>query len=81
MLLHLTAVKLLVFQITFKGRLPTRSSEGSVDVGLNTISQVSHYILSGQGASFLRFWSENPLLSGTLHTRDTNVSNNEVNSL
>ena len=31
-----------VFQITFKGRVSTRSSEGSIDVGLPISSQVYH---------------------------------------
>ena len=42
-----------VFQITFNGRVSTRSFEGSIDVSLPTSSQV--YNLSGQVASFLGF--------------------------
>ena len=33
---------LAVFQITFKGRVPTRNFERSVDVGFPTPSQVYH---------------------------------------
>ena len=48
-----------VFQIIFKGRMPTRRFEGSIDVHLPTSSQVHYLFLSG-------FRPETPLLSETL---------------
>ena len=38
-----------VFQITFKGRVPTRSFDGSIDASLPTSSQVYHLFSWGGG--------------------------------
>ena len=55
-----------VFQITFKGRVPIRSFEGSVHVGLPTPSQVYHLFCRVRWPALLGFGPETPLLSGTL---------------
>ena len=55
-----------VFQITFKGRVPTRSFEGSIDVSLPTPSQVNHWFCRVRWPAFSGFWPETPLLSGPL---------------
>ena len=48
--------ELPVFQITFKGRVPTRRFEGSIDVVLATSSQVYHCFCWVRWlASFLAF--------------------------
>ena len=79
-----------VFQITFKGTVPTRNFEGSIDVDLPTPSQIYHLLCWGRWLAcvsrriygcrfeirlltqaskwptFSGFWTETPLLSGTL---------------
>ena len=44
-----------VFQITFNGRVPTRSFEGSIDVGLPMFSQVDHLFCQVRWPAFLGF--------------------------
>ena len=54
-----TAVRQLdanpVFQITFKGRVPTRGFDGSIDVGLPTPSQVYNLFCRVRWPAFSRF--------------------------
>ena len=49
-----TAFTMSVFQITLKGRVPTRSFEGSIDVGLlHLIKFPTHFVGSGGQLSWV----------------------------
>ena len=51
-----------VFQITFKGRVPTRNFEGSIDVDLPTPSQVYHLFCRVRWPAFSGFLTQDPSL-------------------
>ena len=55
-----------VSQITFKGRVPTRSFGGSIVVALPTSSHVFHLFCRVRWPTLLGFSTKTPLLSGTL---------------
>ena len=55
-----------VFQIPYKGRVSTGNFERSINVGLPTPSQVYQLFCRVRWPTFLGFWPETPLLSGTL---------------
>ena len=50
------------FQITFKGRMSTKSFEGSTDVSLHTFSSLPFYFVGSLVANFLRFLTREPSL-------------------
>ena len=52
---NMSATAKSVFQITFKGRVSTRSFEWSIDVGLSSSSQVYHLFCQVRWPAFSGF--------------------------